>query len=232
MNAPAQPNWWGKQNTSMKAMIIVLPSLLLLVGVLVLVTFLSRPAPPAVPAGIGADRTLAENSHYLDQVGPDAPTLVEFLDFECEACGAFAPYIDEIRETYRGKINVVIRYFPLDGHYNSMHAALAVEAAAQQGKLEEMSAMMFDTQAEWGEGNTSEAARFRGYAEKLSLDLAAYDAAIANPATQQRIEQDRQAGIALGVTSTPSFFLDGKKLELTTRDDLPNALDRALTETK
>ncbi|MBK0420642.1 thioredoxin domain-containing protein [Leucobacter sp. CSA2] len=232
MNTPAPQTWWSAQSASTKTMIIVVPTLLLLVGVLILVTILSRPGAPAVPERLGAADTVAENSHYIDEAGSDAPTLVEFLDIECEACGALAPYIDEVRKAYSGEINVVVRYFPLDGHANSMTAALAVEAAAQQGKFEEMLAKMLATQSEWGEQQASEAERFRGYAEAMKLDLAAYDAAVADPKTLARIEQDRAAGNALGVTGTPTFFLDGEKLELTGPDDLPDALDRALSRTK
>ncbi|MBL3698745.1 hypothetical protein D3228_03630 [Leucobacter luti] len=176
-------------------------------------------------AGVGA---VAENSHVLDDAGENAPTLVEFLDFECEACGALYPVIEDIRAQYDGKINVVVRYFPLSGHLNSMNAAVAVEAAAQQGKFEEMSAMMFETQLEWGEKQESEAARFRGYADALGLDLAAFDAAVADPATQARVEEDLAAGQALGVQGTPTFFLDGALLQPTQISDITDALDRAL----
>ncbi|WP_339328948.1 DsbA family protein [Sediminivirga luteola] len=138
--------------------------------------------------------------------------------------------MEEIREQYDGRINYVVRYFPHQGHFNSMNAAVAVEAAAQQGQFEGMYRMMFETQAEWGEGQTSEAARFRGYAETLGLDMAAYDAAVADPATQERVEEDFNAGRALEVSGTPTFFLDGEQLELTAPEDLPNALDAALAQ--
>lgn len=230
MNLSTTPpsSWWQRLSTSMKAMIITITALVVIVIAVILIMVANRPAPVALPEGEGAARTVAEDSHYLDQAGEGAPTLVEFVDFECEACGAFYPYVEEIRDAYAGQINYVVRYFPLGGHFNSMNAALAVEAAAQQGKYEDMYHLMFQTQAEWGEGQTSEAERFRMYAEEIGLDMAAYDAAVADPATQARVEADYAAGIALGVTGTPTFFLDGEKIELTAPDDLPKALDQAL----
>lgn len=109
-----------------------------------------------------------------------------------------------------------------------MNAALAVEAAAQQSKFEEMHHLMFETQIEWGEGQTSEAERFRGFAESLGPDMDAYDEAIADPETQARVEKDYEAGLSLGVSGTPTFYLDGKQLELQGPNDLPAALDEAL----
>ncbi|MBD3778045.1 MAG: thioredoxin domain-containing protein [Micrococcales bacterium] len=182
-------------------------------------------APEQQDGALPATRT---DSHVLDEAGPDAPTLVEFMDFECEACGAFYPVVEQIREQYAGQINYVIRYFPIASHANAMNAALAVEAAAQQGQVEDMYHRMFETQAEWGEQQTSQAELFRSFAEDLGLDLAAYDDAIADPSTQERVQQDLDDGQALGVQGTPTFFLDGERLELSSVQDLTDALDRAL----
>ncbi|MGD9511729.1 MAG: DsbA family protein [Geminicoccaceae bacterium] len=190
----------------------------------------NRPAPLDPEGAVGALPGARLNSHVLDDVGPDAPTLVEFLDFECEACGAFYPVVEQLREEYDGKINYVIRYFPLPGHFNSMNAAIAVEAAAQQGRVEEMYQRMFETQAQWGEQQESRADLFRSFAEELGLDMAAYDAAVADPATQARVEEDFNEGVTMGVNSTPTFFLDGEKLELRQLSDLINALDNAIAQ--
>ncbi|XPP25601.1 MAG: DsbA family protein [Leucobacter sp.] len=215
---------------SMKAMLISVVVIVTLVAVAIVVVIVNRPEQVTLPEGTGAVRTLSESAHYLDEAGADAPTLVEFLDFECEACGALYPYMEDIREQYDGQINYVVRYFPLQGHFNSMNAAVAVEAAAQQGQFEGMYQKMFKTQAEWGEGQTSEAERFRGYAEDLGLDMTAYDAAVADSSTQERVEEDLNAGRSLEVSGTPTFFLNGEELELTAPEDLPNALNAALKQ--
>ncbi|MFD2773067.1 DsbA family protein, partial [Leucobacter albus] len=176
---------------------------------------------PAVPV-------VEENSHYLEDAGVDAPTIVEFLDFECEACREIYPVMEQMREKYAGKVNFVVRYFPIPGHQNSMTSALAVEAAAQQGKFTEMYKLMFDTQLEWGEKQESEAPRFRGYAEQLGLDMAAFDAAVADPATRERVEFDFAAGQALEVSGTPSFFLEGERFQPQYVNDITDALDAAI----
>lgn len=231
MTQPDSQSWWQRLSTSMKSMLIAVPAVLIIAALAISMSLASRPVPVSAPqTASGELETVAENSHVLDEVGEDAPTLVEFLDFECEACGALYPYIEEVREYYDGKINYVVRYFPLGGHFNSMNAAVAVEAASQQGRFEDMFHQMLQTQADWGEKQTSEAERFRGYAEELGLDMAAYDKAVADPATEARVQEDLDAGVSLGVSGTPTFFLDGKQLSLTTPDDLPNAIDAALAK--
>ena len=177
----------------------------------------------------GSAEVVRENTRYLDQVGKDAVTVVEFLDFECESCAAMYPYVEQVREKYAGQINVAVRYFPIPSHRNSEIAAVAVEAAAEQGQLEAMYARMYETQAQWGEKQESEAALFRSFAEELGLDMAAFDEAVADPATLTRVVTDRAEGTALGVSGTPTFFVDGQMIELTAVDDLDNAVQNALT---
>jgi len=175
-------------------------------------------------------QVVRENSHRID-VGPaDGPVLVEFLDFECEACGAMYPEVEKLREKYNGDFTYIIRYFPIPSHGNSTNAALAVEAAAQQGKLEEMYRMMFETQSQWGESQESRMGLFREYAVALELDMALFDRAIGDPATLERVQFDFEEGQTLGVESTPTFFLDGEKLTLETLTSVDEALTKALTK--
>lgn len=216
--------------TPAKVTILVLAGLIAMVIGAILIAVMNRPAAPEPePSGSALPGTRT-NTHILDEAGPDAPTLVEFLDFECEACGGLYPVIEQVREQYRGDINYAIRYFPIPSHANSMNAALAVEAAAQQGKVEDMYHRMFETQAEWGERQSSEAPRFRTFAEELGLDMTAFDAAVADPETRARVELDYNEGIAWDVRGTPTFFLDGEVLELTQLSDLTDALDEAVSD--
>lgn len=214
--------------TPLKVTLIAVLTIAILIAGVAIYSVATRPQAIEDTNAAEALPGARSDSHVLDDAGPDAPTLVEFLDFECEACGAFYPYIEDIRQQYAGQINYVIRYFPIPSHLNSMNAALAVEAAARQNQVEDMYGRMFETQSEWGEQQASEAARFRGFAEELGLDMAAYDQAIADPATRARVESDFAEGQQMGVQGTPTFFLDGKKLELSQLSDLTDALDRAI----
>jgi protein-disulfide isomerase len=177
----------------------------------------------AVPVG-------REDSHRLGEAGAGRVTLVEFLDFECESCLAAYPFIEQLREDYAGRVTFVARYFPMPGHANAENAAVAVEAAAQQGAFEAMYHRMYETQPEWGEQRESKADLFRTFAEELGLDMTSYDAAVADPATLERVLSDREDGLALGVQGTPTFFLNGQQVTVNTTDQFIALIDAALDE--
>lgn len=211
---------------AVKAGLVALAVAVVLVVVAVIVVLMNQrsSAPPESSDGAATAQVIRENSHVLDDGGEGAVTVVEFLDFECEACGAFYPVVEDLRQRYDGEITYVIRYFPLPGHQNSRNAAFAAEAAAQQGRLEDMYRKLFESQSQWGEAQESRADVFRGFAEELGLDMAAYDAAITDPATAARVDLDYNDGQALGVSGTPTFFVDGDPITLERYDDLENAI--------
>jgi protein-disulfide isomerase len=200
------------------------------VALLALIAFfaIAKPFSPPKEEVAAATPIVADNSHRLDVAEDGKVTLVEFLDFECEVCGAVYPTVEEIRDEYAGEITYVLRYFPIPSHQNSMNAAIAVEAAAQQGELEPMYQKMFETQKAWGEQRESKAGLFRQYAQELGLDMATFDKSVADPATQARVESDFDAGLALGVNGTPTFFVNDEMVTLTSVEDLRTALDAAL----
>lgn len=201
--------------------------LLMVVGVVLQVRSQGDEPPAAASA---ADVTVRDNSHRLSDVPDGKVTFVEFLDFECEACGAAFPAIEELRATFGDRVTFVARYFPLDGHFNAQRAARAVEAAAQQGQFEAMYKKMFETQTQWSEQQVPKDDLFRSYAAELGLDMAKWDAAYVSDATWARIQTDIDDGTALGVTSTPSFFLNGQRLEPKSIDDLTTAIEQALDQ--
>lgn len=171
-------------------------------------------------------------------LGPaDAPvTLVEFLDPECESCGAFHPTVKKILKDYDGKVRLVVRYMPF--HPNSVLAATVTEAAGEQGKYWEMQELLFRRQPEWGEihGHGGHAAAraarrepppvlFERYAAELGLDVGRVRAAVAQNRYAAKVERDRRDGQSLGVTKTPTFFVNGRQLARFSQQDL-----RALIE--
>ena len=186
----------------------------------------TKPTPAPPPAAADAQLVRAD-SHRVTSPSTEKAQLVEFLDFECESCRAAEPLVQKLKQEYGDRITFVHRYFPLPGHRNSGTAALAVEAAAAQGKYEQMAAKLFETQPQWGEKQDSQAALFRTFAQELGLDLAAYDAAVTDDKTKDRIRKDVTDGTALGVTGTPTFFLDGEKLVLNSEADFRQKLTDA-----
>lgn len=215
-----------------KRNVITSTVLLLVAALAVLGVVVARPdtrSPgPVRPSVAPVDAVVRDDSHRLSPAPAGSPVFVEFLDLECEACRAAFPLVEQLREDYAGRVEFVIRYFPIDAHANAMNAALATEAAARQGRLEEMYTRMYQTQASWGERQDSQAATFRDFAKDLGLDLARFDADVASASVRARVEKDRQDGLALGVQGTPTFFLDGRMVQPRTEGELRSLLDAAV----
>ncbi|MET7327504.1 thioredoxin domain-containing protein [Nonomuraea sp. NPDC005650] len=191
-----------------------------------------RADPPATASGsrtTPAEFLVREDSHRLSTAADGKVTLVEFLDFECEACGAAFPHMERIRAEYAGRINLVVRYFPMPGHRNGDLAARAAEAAAGQGKFAAMYAKLFQTQAQWGEATESKQAFFLDLAEQAGLDLAAFKRDLDAAKTAERVEKDQGDGMALGVQGTPTVFFNGTLLDVEpSYDNLKAKIDAAL----
>lgn len=137
-------------------------------------------------------------------------TIVEFSDYQCPACKSAHPTIKQILNDYRGQVNFVYRHFPLSQHKNAIPAALAAEAAGQQGKYWEMHDGIFDGQDTWKEsGNTNNI--FEGYAKGLGLDMEKFNRDRSDNKFRDKINRDYQDGLTLGVNSTPTFFINGQK---------------------
>lgn len=194
----------------------------------------SSTAPDADPAA-GADaparaqastEILGPNPYLLGPEAEGDATFVEFLDFQCPACAAVKPAIDEVRAEYAGEITFAARFLPLEGHENAVPAAIAAAAADEQGEFVAMYDQLFEHQEEWSPlADPTEA--YRGYAEEIGLDLERFDADSASPEIEEQVLADRQAAEDLGLDSTPSFFVDGEPFAPQSQQDLVDALDAA-----
>lgn len=156
-------------------------------------------------------------------------TIVEFLDFECEACRVAHPILKQILKEYEGRITFVLRIFPL--HSNSVLAASAVESAAQQGKLWQMYDKLFEQQTEWGEKQTPQTELFTRYAQELGLNMEQFQAGLTDKKFAAKIERDRQDGIRAGVKGTPTIFLNGIPFQgIPTYNELKNKIEAELSK--
>lgn len=181
----------------------------------------------AASAVVSDERLVREDSPTQ---GPDDArvVLVEFLDPECEYCRAAFPVVKALLEEYPDDVRLVARYFPL--HANSVLAVLATEAAGNQGKYWEMHELLFERQPEWGEQSTPQREKFVEYARELSLDIERFEADLADTEVEAKIMRDRADGIALGVTGTPTFFVNGRLLPQPSYDSLKAGIDGILDE--
>jgi protein-disulfide isomerase len=179
-------------------------------------------------AAAQSEMLIRADSHKLSAAPDGKVTVVEFLDLECEACGAAFPVVERLRKEYEGRVTFVMRYFPIPSHRNAELAAKAVEAAGVQGKLEPMYTKMYETQKEWGDQQVSHEETFRGFAWELGLDMPKFEQDWTSPATAERVDRDRRDGLALGVQGTPTFFLNGERLKVGSYEQFKAALDTAL----
>jgi len=155
----------------------------------------------------------------------DAKTwLVEFSDFQCPACHAFANTIDELAEKYPDTLLIAHRHFPLPQHPFAVPSAIAAEAAGQQGKFWDMWRIIFDNQE-----NLSDQLIAR-LAASLSLDMQKFASDSADPAVLIRIQNDMKYGEQLGINATPTFYLNGVKLEVANPDELKKEVENAINK--
>src|SRR3990170_4964473 len=141
--------------------------------------------------------------------GPkDAPvTLVEFTDFHCPFCGRAVATLKDVMREYDGKIRWVFRDFPIASlHPMAAKAAEAARCAGEQGKFWEYHDLLFEGQSQ------ATIEDFKRSAEQLKLDPKSFEQCLDSGKHQAAVEADVQEGARLGVTGTPTFFINGRIL--------------------
>jgi protein-disulfide isomerase len=160
----------------------------------------------------------AQNGNIADHVFQDTTskvTLVEYGDFQCPGCGAAHPNLKTLLADYGDKITFVFRNLPLTSlHPNARAAAAAAESAGLQGKYWEMHDKLYENQANWENLSASRRTElFKSYAREFNLDEAKFDTDIASDAVNNKISFDVALAKKVGASATPSFYLNGEKLE-------------------
>lgn len=161
--------------------------------------------------------------------------LVEYGDYQCPACKTYFTIIkSQIEASGSGMTDVtknitfVYRNYPLTNlHKHAMGAAQAAEAAGRQKKYYEMSDKIYESQEKWqGLGSATEF--FVNLAKELKLDETKFKADMNSKAVKDKIQKDMVSGNTVTVQGTPTFYLDGKKLEnITSFDDFKKILAEA-----
>ncbi len=163
--------------------------------------------------------------------GPGKAVLVEFADFECPACGYYYPFVKQLRSDYGDKLTIVYKYFPLRQiHPNAQIAAQAGEAARLQNKFNEMEDQLFTNQDQWASlSNDAAKQKFVSYAQSLGMNKDQFLKDMDSTVASDAVEKDYQQGAGLGVNSTPTFYLNGIKLNNpASYDGFKSLIDQAL----
>jgi protein-disulfide isomerase len=163
---------------------------------------------------------------------PDAKvTLTEYSDFECPACAAFQPALNEIMTEFASDLKFEFKHFPLPMHTLAIPAARAAEAAAQQGKFYEFHDLLFKNQTVWSK-SANPMVSFMQYAEELGLDTAQFKRQYGSSLIKERIQAEQTEARKLGLTGTPTFFLNGVQMKIETFEDFKNQIAEATGATK
>jgi len=166
--------------------------------------------------------------------GVNASVVVEeFADFQCAACASANPTMNEIKSMFGSRIKFVFRNFPLaiPQHDKAYDAATAVEAAGMQGKFWEFQSQLFNNQKEWS-SNPNYKQMWNDYAKNLGLNVDKFTTDMAGLATKGRVDADMARGRGLGVSSTPSVFINGVLVDFNsmTVAGLKGAIDAELAK--
>lgn len=148
------------------------------------------------------------NDHLL---GPAhaAVAIIEFGDFQCPNCKQAAPVVKLMLKSFGDSVRFGYRHFPLeDVHPHALAAALAAECAAAQGRFWPMHDLLFERQP------ALETRRLHGYAELLELDMKRFNAEMGDAVYLRRIRDHQESGRASGVRATPTFYLNGRLLDV------------------
>jgi protein-disulfide isomerase len=159
---------------------------------------------------------------------PDASVvLVEYSDFQCPACAAFQPVVDDVLSQYGDSVRFEYKHFPLPIHALAEPAARAAEAAGQQGKFFEFHDLLFANQLGWS-NSVNPAIPFVQYAEQLGLDIDTFKRHYNASLVRERVREDLAEARQLGLSGTPTFFLNGNRMTITTYEDFVNQIAAAI----
>lgn len=162
---------------------------------------------PAAPQAATLADVLIDDDPALGS--PKAPvTIVEFSDYECPYCRKWQNEVwPQIQAAYPTQVRLVYRDFPLAGiHANAVPAAEAANCAGDQGRYWDYHKRLFTLD------EPIDAKNFADYAEQLGMDRARFEACLQDGSFRDEVVKDYQDGNDLGITGTPTFFVNGYRI--------------------
>lgn len=162
-------------------------------------------APPPPPPAVAAKVSFRPDDPSR---GPQAApvTIVLFSDFQCPFCSRVEPTLAQLIQAYPSDVRIVWKHQPLPFHPNAMPAAIASEAAREQGKFWQMHDLMFQNQQQLSPAN------YEAWARQIGLDGKKFQAALNSPTVKSRIEEDSRQGNQVGANGTPTSFVNCRQV--------------------
>jgi protein-disulfide isomerase len=132
--------------------------------------------------------------------------IVEFSDFQCPFCSRVTPTLDQVTKEYGDQVSISFKHMPLAFHSKAPEAHAAAQAAHLQGNFWEMHDLIFADQRALSRDKYIE------YATQLNLDVEKFEKDMDSKAVKDQIEADKKQAAKLGVTGTPSLYINGRFL--------------------
>ena len=196
----------------MKKSLIVIGTIVLAAAAFVGGSKLYQQSQTSERAGLASSRSANLVRPHSPIFGSESAkvTIVEFLDPACETCGAMAPLVKSLVTASFGQVRLVVRYAPL--HQGSDQIVRILEAARLQGKYWEALEAVLASQSMWASHDNPRPELVWNIIGTAGVDIAQAKADLQNPKITEALRLDREDLVALKVTKTPEFFVNGKPL--------------------
>jgi protein-disulfide isomerase len=173
----------------------------------------ASPAAPAADKPQQPQKPPSASTEVYKVALTDAPTkgakqpkvtIIAFSEFQCPFCSRVNPTLEQLVKDYGNDVAVSFRHNPLPFHNNAMIAAMASEAAREQGKFWQMHDKLFANQQALDRPNLEK------YAQEIGLDMGKFKAALDKEKGKERIKRDMDDAAKFGARGTPNFFINGR----------------------
>lgn len=167
---------------------------------------------PTAATPATAARTPSTYQPHQKGAATSSVTIEEFGDLQCPPCKTLHEDLKNVTAIQEGKVRFIFSHYPLpQPHPYAVAAAHATEAAALQNRFWEMQDYLYRNQEAWSRGGDVQGI-FASYANTLGLDVERFLRDINSPQVAERVRADTRRGNAMGVTSTPTVFINNREV--------------------
>jgi protein-disulfide isomerase len=202
-------------------------TLVFLIVIGVLIAAVSSPANPTQNITIApvSNRDIATGNSKAKVI------LIEYADFQCPACAAYHPVVNQLLDIYKDKLFYVYRMFPLEqAHPNALISAQAAYAAHKQGAFFNYDDLLYTNQNDWASSQDPQNT-FVNYAQNLKLNVNKFKADMVSSEAQKYVKDSENEALSEGINQTPSFFINGKIIQNpNSLTDFQKLIDAALNK--
>lgn len=189
-----------------------------------------------VSKAIAADENNGNIADHTRGKKDSKVVLVEYADLQCPGCATMMPKISKLYKKYGDRVLFIFRNYPINGHQNARAAAAAVESAGLQDYYWEMIETMYDNRADWinifdTEKRTNIFVNYFQEVSKGKGDVEKFKNGLNDSNIQKKIDFDKNIGSKRdNVDATPSFHINGEKLDLDEADEIEELIESKLKE--